>query len=431
MALFDGAVPGSALLSELRLAPARIQARVRASLLQAAQTSSTDSIQPGLELRPYLQAGALPTSVATGDFNGDGHMDFVVANGLTNDLWIYLGKGDGTFQLPRVIPLSKGLSPVAVATTSLRGNGILDLIVAEFDSSSIGVLLGNGDGTFGYEQIYTLPEPPSSLVVDDFNHDGKPDVAAVMTTAVTPSSTAVPYIALLLGDGTGKLGAPIITSNSGFSSSAWNIASADVNKDGLPDLLITGPGSENSQVFLNNGDGTFKAGQTILENEPYSVLLDGRLADVNGDGCPDAEIADVATFVWVALGDCTGNFAAPKPVQMGDSNAAVRVVDVNGDGNPDIVTSSLPAIDPTLGFVAGNTLSVAFGDGKGNFTTGRNYVGTSQSYSIGVADFNGDGKPDFVTANNDRHGDGISERRRGRFRLSTRALCGSAGTRCS
>ena len=273
--------------------------------------------------------------------------------------------------------------------------------MAEFDSSSIGVLLGNGDGTFGYEQIYTLPEPPSSLVVDDFNHDGKPDVAAVMTTAVASSSSAVPYIALLLGDGTGKFGAPTITSNSGFSSSAWNIASADVNKDGLPDLLITGPGSENSQVFLNNGDGTFKTGQTVLRNGPYNLLLDGRLADVNGDGCPDAVVADAATFAWVALGDCTGAFTTPTAVQMGDSNAALRVVDVDGDGNPDIVTSSLPAIDPRLGFLAGNTLSVAFGDGKGNFTTGRNYVGTSQSYSIAVADFNGDGKPDFVTANND------------------------------
>lgn len=397
---FNRAVPGSTLLSEHRLSGARVRARVRASLLQASQTSSSTAIEPGVQLRPFLPAGSIPTSVATGDFNGDGHMDFVVANGLSSDLWIYLGKGDGTFQLPRIIPLSKGLSPVAIAAASLRGNGVLDLVVAEFDSSSIGVLLGNGDGTFGYEQLYTLPEPPDSLVVNDFNHDGKMDVAAVMVTAVTPASARVPYIALLFGDGTGKLGSPAIT-NSGFYSTAWNIASGDVNNDGLPDLLITGPGIENSQVFLNNGDGTFTAGQTILANGAFNSFLDGRLADVNGDGCPDAAIADAATVVWIALGDCSGSFGTPKEVQMGDSNAAVRIVDVNGDGNPDIVTSSLPALDPKDGFLAGNTLSVAFGDGKGNFTTGRNYVGKSQSYSIGVADFNGNGKPDFVTANND------------------------------
>jgi hypothetical protein len=71
---------------------------------------------PGILVRPALDAGELPTSVATGDFNGDGHMDFVVANGITNDLWIYLGKGDGTFQLPTIVPLSKGLTPVSVAT---------------------------------------------------------------------------------------------------------------------------------------------------------------------------------------------------------------------------------------------------------------------------------------------------------------------------
>ena len=81
LAQFDGAVPGSTLLLEHRLAGARVQARQRAIQLQTSQTSSTASSQPGLELRPFLQAGLLPTSVTTGDFNGDGHMDFVVANG--------------------------------------------------------------------------------------------------------------------------------------------------------------------------------------------------------------------------------------------------------------------------------------------------------------------------------------------------------------
>ena len=363
-------------------------------------TVTAASFQPGVQLRPYLQAGQLPTSVATGDFNRDGHMDFVVANGLTNDLWIYFGRGDGTFELPRIVPVSKGLAPVCVVAGELRGNGILDLVVAETDTATVGVLLGNGDGTFGYEEIYTLPEPPESVVIDDFNHDGKLDIAAVMVTAVDPGTSAIPYLALLTGDGAGKFSAPVITTNPGFFSSAWNLASGDVNGDGLPDLLITGPGLENSQVYLNNGDGTFTPGQVILGNNTISSLLDGRLADVNGDHCPDAVIADAATFVWVALGDCTGNFGTPTPFPTGDSNAALRVVDVNGDGFPDIVTATLPAIID-YGMVAGNTLTVMLGDGKGNFGTARNYVGTSQAYSIGIADFNGDGSPDFVTANND------------------------------
>jgi hypothetical protein len=361
---------------------------------------SAASFQPGVQLRPYLQAGQLPTSVATGDFNRDGHMDFVVANGLTNDLWIYFGRGDGTFELPRIVPLSKGLAPVCVVAGELRGNGILDLVVAETDTATVGVLLGNGDGTFGYEQIYTLPEPPSSVVIDDFHHAGKLDIAAVMVTAVDPGTAAIPYLALLTGDGTGNFAAPVITTNTGFFSSAWNLASADVNGDGLPDVLITGPGLENSQIYLNNGDGTFKPGQVVLGNSDIISLLDGRLADVNGDHCADAVLADASSFVWVAMGDCTGGFGAPVPFPTGDSNAALRVADVNGDGSPDVVTATLPAI-LGYGMVAGNTLTVMLGDGKGNFLTARNYVGTSQAYSIGIADFNEDGSPDVVTANND------------------------------
>lgn len=62
-------------------------------------------------------------------------------------------------------------------------------------------MLGNGDGTFGYETEYALPEPPESVVIDDFNHDGKLGVAAVMDTAIAPNTAQVPYIALLTGDG--------------------------------------------------------------------------------------------------------------------------------------------------------------------------------------------------------------------------------------
>jgi hypothetical protein len=395
-----GAIPGNLLLQQHLQRARSGRSRSPQSFAVQSQALQSNSALPGVALRPFLPGGSLPTSVVTGDFNNDGHMDFAVANGLTNDVWLYLGKGDGTFQDPRIVPLSKGLTPVSIAAADLRHNGKLDLIVGEFDSSSAGVLLGNGDGTFGYESIYSLPGPTESIVVDDFNHDGKLDVAALL---VGVGGNPPPEIALLTGDGTGMLSSPVLSYNSGYVSAAWNIASGDVNGDGFPDLLITGPGySDNSFIFLNQGDGTFKQGQKVVANGLYTAVLDGRLADVNGDGCLDAVVADAWSPVLIALGDCSGNFTTPTFLMMGDSNAAVRVMDVNGDGIPDIVTSSLPALDGALlGQVAGNTLSVALGTGKGNFSPPRNYVGTSQAYSIGIADFNGDGKPEFVTANND------------------------------
>ncbi len=367
---FDGAVPGSVLLVQHRTAAAKIQARVRARLESHPQATSAGTALSGIMLRPALPAGLLPTSVVTGDFNGDGKNDFIVANGLTNDLWFYPGNGDGTFKLPQIIPLSKGLTPVGLETASLRNNGILDLVVAESDSATIGVLLGNGDGTFGYETEYQLPEPPASVVIDDFHHTGKLDIAAVMDTVVTFTGDQVPYFALLAGDGTGGFATPIIgyVDDLYFASTAMSIASGYTNGDGLPDVLITWPGDENSQIYLNNGDGTFAAGQLVIGNGDFDAFTDGRFGDVNGDGCLDAVVADLYTEAWVALGDCSGNFAEAVPIKMGVNNSAVRLADVNGDGNLDIITSSIAGFSQAgLGMYGGDSISVALGDGKGNW----------------------------------------------------------------
>jgi hypothetical protein len=101
---------------------------------------------PDLLFRKSLPGGFIPTSVATGDFNGDGKMDFVVANGGDNNLWLYFGKGDGTFNPPIILPITMGQSPVWVATADLRGIGKTDLIVVEADSNSVGVFLGSEHG---------------------------------------------------------------------------------------------------------------------------------------------------------------------------------------------------------------------------------------------------------------------------------------------
>lgn len=394
--------PGKYLLERPAARAKQLQSRIRAAAAHHPRPQSSQSgVLPGIQFRAALPGGSLANSVVAGDFNRDGHMDFVVANGGTNDLWIYLGNGDGTFQLPQIIPLTKGLTPVYLATADLRGIGMLDLIVAEFDTSTIGVLLGNGDGTFGYEQEYLLPQPPSSVVVDDFNHDGKLDIVAVMVTVNTPQQQGVQYLATLIGDGTGSFGSPLITMNWGFYSTANTIAAGDVNGDGFPDVLITGPGNENSQVYLNNGDGTFTAGTTVIENGPFNVELAGLLADVNGDGCLDALVADGNGYVWIRLGDCSGNFGALTYVPMGDSNASITVADMNGDGHLDIVTTTVSLVDPIYGEVAGNMLTVALGDGRGNFASGRDYVGTGMSYSLSIADFDGDGHPDVVSASPD------------------------------
>ena len=147
-----------------------------------------------------LPAGFIPTAIAAGDFNGDGKMDFVVANGGDNNLWLYFGKGDGTFSLPLIVPITLGQSPVWVSTADLRGTGRTDLVVAETDSNSVGVFLGNGDGTFAESSI-PLPGSAVTLAIGDFNHDGKLDIAVPINDMNSPA-----YIVVLPGKGDGTFG---------------------------------------------------------------------------------------------------------------------------------------------------------------------------------------------------------------------------------
>ena len=365
---------------------------------------------PGFDFRPTLPADLLPTSVATGDFNRDGHMDWVVANGGANSLWIYLGNGDGTAQLPMIIPLT-GQSPVSVAAADLRGIGILDLIVAEADSGTIGVLLGNGDGTFGVETSYYLPAPPLCLLVDDFNGDGHKDILVGMN-----GSNTVGEIALLPGDGAGHFGAPIFRAYEHPAGlwtdfAALNLVEADLNGDGFPDLIVLDVNDAgdiyDASALLNQKDGTFKTSQTVdwamptLEN----ILTNVAVGDVNGDGCTDLIDTDGLGAAKVFLGNCDGTFQTQSTVLqygLGDVAGGLALADVNGDGKLDIVTSSVVEFNTEqYGVQPGNLVSVLLGDGKGSFSPARVFRGGPSMYSLALADLNGDGKLDIITANQD------------------------------
>jgi len=143
-------------------------------------------------------------------------MDFVVANGGDNDLWLYFGNGTGTFSLPIILPVTLGQSPVWVATADLRGIGRMDLVVAEADSNSIGVFLSKGDGTF-VESSIPLPGSAVTLAIADYNHDGKLDIAVPMADNDSPA-----YIVVLPGSGNGTFGPAIVTPTAWQNQKLWS-----------------------------------------------------------------------------------------------------------------------------------------------------------------------------------------------------------------
>jgi hypothetical protein len=365
-----------------------------------AMSPATPPPPAGLQLKTLLPADYIPTAVAAGDFNGDGIPDWVVSNGGSNNLWVYLGRGDGTFTQATVIPLT-GQSPVAVAVADLRGVGKLDIVVAETDSESIGVLLGNGDGTFAAEQTYFVPGAPISIAIADLNHDGHPDVVAGILP--DPNIAASGAVVSLLGDGTGAFGAPLFEPYLSFGvEDPESIVVADFEGNGKPDAVVVDPGV-GAVVYVNNGNGLLKEAQvidaalTLAGVGPISLTS----GDVNEDGCPDVVTFDNLGIARVFLGNCDSTFQAQSTeVGEGDFAWAAALVDVNGDGHLDLIYSGIAA-QTGYGQVAGNLLGVHFGDGKGNFGPAQVYRGGQTSFGLAVADFNRDGYPDIITANQD------------------------------
>lgn len=360
---------------------------------------------PGFAFHPDLPAGFIPTSVATGDFNRDGKLDWVVSNGGSNDLWIYFGNGDGTAQLPTIIPL-RGSAPLQVVAADLRGNGILDLVVAEADSQTVGVLLGNGDGTFQPEVIYFVPQPPLCVAVADFNKDGHPDIVVGLTGGPTTGP-----LATLLGDGTGKFGKPMTRASDlgPIYVATTTVIATDLNGDGYPDLLVVDEGGvvPGAHSYLNRGDGTFKHANTIVDSEAGFGFLVTNIAagDMDEDGCVDAVTTDAFGEVHIFKGNCDGSFQPFLNATIagaGDASVGLALADMDGDGHLDVVTGGgYFGIDPIFGQEASNLVTVLKGDGKGDLGVPKVYRSEPSLFGLAVGDLNGDGHPDVIAASQD------------------------------
>ncbi|HYL84063.1 MAG TPA: FG-GAP-like repeat-containing protein [Candidatus Angelobacter sp.] len=328
-------------------------------------------------------------SVATGDFNGDGKQDIATTSTCGScGVTILRGNGDGTFQAPLFTVALGGTHYVTVG--DFNGDGKQDLAVigaltTNLNVPAVYILLGNGDGTFTLKTTLTGISNPQSVVLGDFNGDGKLDMAVV--------DRATNSVSVFLGNGDGTMQAPINTAGLGIGAAAY-MAAADFNKDNKLDLVLSDENSSQVVVLLGNGDGHFQAARSLPLNSGGG--WDVAVGDFNGDGIPDiAATSPIAQSVILLLGKGDGTFQPAVSFSaglLGGSPANLAVADFNKDGKLDIITS----ISGSYG--AGSAVSVLFGKGDGTFSAPLLLAANHTPGQLAVADFNGDGNPDWVAA---------------------------------
>lgn len=347
---------------------------------------------PSYLSQAFVQASGSPISfafglnhVVAGDFNGDGIPDLaspITTVGAASVVNILLGNGDGTFTKGTPVPVSDG--PYTVVLGDFNGDGKLDFATPNYYTNNVTVFLGNGNGGFlSTGASYSVPANPYSLVTDDFDRDGNLDLAV---TSSPGSGVNNGVVTVLLGDGSGNF---IQKSQfTGLPNSTVNIVSADFNRDGKSDLAVSSANSNKVIILTGNGDGTFAQGAALTVVNPQGLTL----GDFNGDGIADlasvtfTQDANSYTRLSILLGDGTGNFSiTTSQLKRYAQQRDLTVADFNGDGKADL------AICDGYGSV-----SIMKGDGSGNFSSWQS--GSGGGHGVVATDLNGDGLPDFVTS---------------------------------
>ena len=336
---------------------------------------------------PYMTGGSGPISVQAADFNGDGRIDLAIINKTSGDVAILLGNGDGSFQT--AVPYPPGVndsSPIALAVADFNGDGKPDLVVvnssAAGGSSSISILLNNGDGTFGAASNIATPASGQSIAVGDLNDDGLPD----LWIGSSPQS----FVMLGKGDGTFQVATMYATTPSG-SGGAMGVAIGDVNNDGKPDLLASNFSQNTVGILLNTGNGQFSNLSTVAtQGGPAAIAL----ADLNQDSNLDMVVANLSfNTATVRYGAGDGTFTNHLFTSAGSRPASVALADFGGSG----------FLSAAFANSNGNGITIVAGAANGTFADTYNFV-TSKNIApkpscAVAADFNGDGKPDIAVVN--------------------------------
>jgi hypothetical protein len=302
-----------------------------------------------------LGVGQTPLSVAAGDFDGNGALDLVTTNS-NGTLSLLLNNGGGSFR-PRT-DLAVGGTPITVAVGDFNGDGKLDVATAQQLTDTVSVLLGHGDGTFARPLVFAASGQnftPQSMALGDVNGDGKLDLVIKSVSFLDSDAFQV---GVLLGRGDGTFQAPLLAPAQPDGSG--DLALGDFNNDGRMDVAVAdqlGASTGNLSVFFGNGDGSF---QPFLRldlltggSDPEGVAA----ADLNGDGLVDLVAANTSSgTVGVLLNSATAPAPAPAATTTTLATSAPTTVSGPAVTLTATVTSAAGVPTGTVTFLDGTTV---------------------------------------------------------------------------
>jgi hypothetical protein len=328
---------------------------------------------------------------AIGDFNGDGRPDYAVPVN-SGSVAILLGKGDGTFTNGTTITTTSPFEPTSVVVGDFDGDGNQDLGVLSANGiGSVNIYLGNGNGTFGAPKNFKVATSNSGsrlLAVGDFDEDGIQDLVA--------TNDSLNNVSVLLGNGDGTFNTAVsysVNTSGNLGQQPWNVVVGDINQDGHLDLAVASDGSGSVSILQGRGDGTFRA--VIYVATGAQQVGSVALADFDGDGYPDlatTSAPDNTVYVLINNGHNTIGFGSPKTYTMNGGPYYLTIGDFNRDGSPDIISANDGSNNVGVLLNANN--------GNGTFGTATYYGVGAGSIFANAGDINGDDRVDLTAVTN-------------------------------